>query len=270
MRSAVKDASNGARSFVARLTMAVALTAAALAVHAQTAPVHEGDIEPYLIDLGGGLRQIGVDPHGEAHIDALSGYKLFTADFGDFPRPYDTDDPGFDHESGAFLPGSILGFRGLGTLARWDANASAWLDEVPNGESIALRDVRGAVTVFATDGVRNAEGVIGQFSSSGNLHQHLVFGIAAASGLPATGAYLFTLQLWSRASSSSSDALYVDSAPFSILVNNGLSEEAFAAALAARTTPVPLPASLLLLLSGLAFPALRRRRNASPATPVLG
>lgn len=215
-----------------------------------------GDIEPYLIDLGGGGYQLGVDPEGHIPVAAGSGYKIYESGF---EGGLSTDEPGFISED-AFQPGSLLGFIGLGALSYW--NGSTWDAPVPAGATMTVEDVLGSTAVFSASGVVDPTGFIGQFNEEGHLHEHLPFGISAEA---APGAYSIVLQLFSQTSQSDSTPLYASSNPFMLIFNHGLSEELFEASVSALTTPVPLPAAAWLLLSGLIGMGVVTRRNGAPA-----
>lgn len=242
-----------------RIGTAAALLSLCLLPLAAFSQEHEehGDIEPYLIDLGDGSYQLGVDPEGHVPVAAGSGYKIYEADFD---GALTIDEPGFISE-GAFQPGSLLGFVGLATLSYW--NGSTWDAPVPAGATVTLEDVLGSMAVFSGSGVTSPAGYIGQFDDDGHLHEHLPFSISAEA---APGAYSIVLQLFSQTSPSDTTPLYASSNPFMLIFNHGLSEELFEASVSALTTPVPLPAAAWLLLSGLIGMGVITRRNGSPAS----
>jgi hypothetical protein len=56
-------------------------------------------------------------------------------------------------------------------LKFWDG--SAWTSDVPDGEQVKIDDALGNTTVFTPSGIANPSGVIGEFDSLGDLHEHL-------------------------------------------------------------------------------------------------
>jgi hypothetical protein len=220
---------------------ALALSAALCANPAWASGLHEGDI---LVSVSGGKLKTngGHDDLG----------KVFEGDFGDLAGGlYKTDDPGYDSEAGTFAQGTQLFYKALGKLSFW--NGSHWsAANVPAGVSVQIEGNLGELTSFTASGVTgDLSGLIGQAGAGGSVHEHLDMSVAGANRtLP--GAYMISLQLWS-----SSTALQA-SDPYHIVLNRGLSEDDFEAAVMA----VPEPSTYAMLLLGLAavgFSARRRR-----------
>lgn len=198
---------------------------------AVAADQHAGDIQPWLAN-------------GQIELNA----GLFEADFGDLSGgAYRTDDPGYDADTtlGAFGAGNWLWFQAIGSLKYWDG--FSWNSSVPNGEHIELEDALGNTTSISASGVSNPAGVIGEFDSAGDLHEHLDMTIRNASNSlgGSVGAYWITLQLFESAANSQT-ALAVSSS-YDIIFNRGLDIAAYENAVAAvNPAPVPLPAAAWL------------------------
>lgn len=240
------------RAIVRNLAVcAVVWTSIAFHLPAAANGLHQGDIFP---GLSGG-RIVLLNENTPAAWG--TGYKIFESDFGDFAGgPFKTDDPGFDHEDGAFAPFTQLWYRGIDKLGFW--NGSAW-GAGPVGTSVTIEDALGAKTFFSAAGITNADGAVGQFDSGGNIHQHLDFELVPGPTSP-TGAYLITLQLTSRTSTGGTPGPYLDSLPFHIVFNNGLGAEAFEASVMALT--VPEPGTYAMLIAGLLVVGAVARRRA--------
>lgn len=237
------------------LTCALALAAAPL-VPAEEIHLHEGDVLPLLpCAINKAECTIELDDLDDKPRDAATGYAIFEADFGDFPTLFSTDDPGFDHESGQFIPGSILGLSAVAGLQFW--NGSQWLSAPPAGETVTIKDALDELLVIGAGAPpAGSAALIGQVDAAGNLHEHI--GYAVTSGA-STGAYLITLQLVGFQDDLET-AIYGASVPFMILFNRGLAIDDFEAAVAARTAPIPLPAGVWLLGSALVALGATRRR----------
>lgn len=230
--------------------------------------IHAGDIAPCLITSSDPAfsQQIAVGGGGE-QIEAATGYKFWTGDFGDFTfGAYETHNPGFNTNAGSgFQGGSLLAFTGLETLSYWDG--TSWSSAVPGGVTVTVEDVLGVPTIFSATGVANPTGFVGQFAANGSEHDHLPFIVTTGA---AVGAYSITLQLFSQASTSDSTPLYAASDPFRLVFNRGLSAADFNAAIHSLTAPVPLPAAAWLLISGLmGMGVVVRRRDSVATTPAL-
>jgi hypothetical protein len=218
---------------------ALALSAALFAAPAWSQHLHEGDIEISVVN--GKLKTSG------GHTDTI-----FEGDFGDFAGgPYKTDDPGYDSEEGTFASGTIINYMALGTLKFW--NGSSWSASwVPTGVKVQLDGNQGEETFWEAGGPSGMlTGLIGQAGPGGNIHEHLDMSVVGTNRTE-VGAYMISLKL-----SSTSTALQ-SSDPYHIVLNRGLDEEAFEAAVMA----VPEPSTYAMLLLGLAavgYSAKRRR-----------
>lgn len=241
------------------------LAAAALTLAAQPAlaqHVHSGDVVVH-VDAGKLVIESGEPQAG-------TGYRIFEGAFTTLlsGNRWTTDDPGFDMEPGTLLPGEQLWVRGLDRLRTW--NGSSWAAASPGNTFIRLRDIVEELVVFRPAGVATTApgmtGLIEAADAGGIVHQHLNFFLLNAasdttnSGAPvANGAYLIQLQLFSTALEGGMPK-YLDSDPFYIAFNRGLSAEAFEDAVHALA--VPEPAAALMLLPGLALIAYRLRARA--------
>ena len=244
------------------IVMALFFTAGIFSVNAQAADdhLHAGDIE---IEVENG--QLGT--HGAAHTQPGTGYAIYEGDFGDLARgPYATRSPGFDSHEDTFDAGDIIGYKAIGTL--WSWSGTNWTNSVANGETVMLAGNLGESTFWGTSGVSgDTVGTLGQASSAGNIHEHLEFSIASATGTPTIGAYFITLQLLSADANSTFDGIvqnskYDISNPFIIAFNNGLSSANFEASVDALVTPVPEPSNVAFMLFGLGLLAWQVRRKA--------
>ncbi|ATG89383.1 PEP-CTERM sorting domain-containing protein [Methylomonas koyamae] len=224
-----------------------AVMAANLSVSAAEVHQHEGDIQPW-------------KANGQIELNAY----LFEADFGDLSGGlYSTDDPGYDADTdhGAFGAGNWLQFTGLGNLQFWDG--SSWGTPVA-GETVHIEDAVGNTTIFGGASITNPQGVIGEFDSAGDIHEHLDMEIrTAANALGGTvGAYWITLQLF-ESLPNSQDALAISST-YDIIFNRGLGHEDFETAVSTVTAPVPLPGAAWLFAPALvSLLGVGRRRSAA-------
>ncbi|MCB5185145.1 PEP-CTERM sorting domain-containing protein [Methylobacillus gramineus] len=223
--------------------------------------LHDGDIE---VEIEGG--KLGT--HGAGHTQVGSGYAIFESDFRDLAKgPYATNAPGFDSHNGVFEQNDIVGYQAIGSLWAW--NGSSWTSSLLNGETIKLGGNLGETTTWGATGVTgDVIGTLGQAGSAGNIHEHLTFTIAGASGLPSNGAYYITLQLISADLNSSFDGIvangkYASSDPFYLVFNNGLSASEFHASVHGLSdiAPVPEPSSYAMLMLGLGLIGWRLRKR---------
>jgi hypothetical protein len=216
-------------------------------------------------DLPAALGRLGL-PSGVLPRDRDSGEPIFAADFGDFPKPYDTANPGFHATDGALGAGELIRYRALGPLVYWDLAGKSWISP-PAGTRIRLFGGLDAKTVITSDysqcggllicipaekletvyeegsttffaeGVGGAESLlIDNANSQGAFHTHLDWFLENAGGAKGgpAGAYQVRLRL-------ESDRRPEASAPFLIVFNNGLSDPDFAEAIAARMAAAPAP-----------------------------
>lgn len=200
------------------------------------------------IDLGGALP-----------IDAQTGFKIYPGYFGDLEGgPYLTDDPGFQAFAGALSAGDLIHFRALGTLAWWNPVTGRW-GPAPAGVSVTLfggipNEVIVGYTenpsawrdeyVFHEAGTRfTAAGIEGPLTaliddarSNGAFHAHLDWKIQAAQGVPAVGAYLVTIEIWSPTLVGGRQK-YLPAEPVHVVFERGISESQMRQAIQARISP---------------------------------
>lgn len=210
---------------------------------------------------------------GEEHehgslIDAATGYRIVEGDFGDLAKgPFGTANPGFAADAGAFIGGTILGYRALGALEYW--NGSIWTLSTPGAEQVHIVDTFEQHSIYSPTGVSGAGiGLIGQTSANGSLHEHINFLVenTGGAGDPGIGAYLILLSILSVDASANPTTAYIESDPIYLLFNRGLSSVDFELAVDARVSEVPLPAAGPLMAGALAIgAALARRRRVAVA-----
>ncbi|WMJ09874.1 hypothetical protein [Nitrosomonas sp. sh817] len=179
---------------------------------------HAGDIQPWRVGA-------------EIFVNS----RLFEADFGDLSGgPFETDDPGVDVNitKGAFTSGNWLRFQPVGKLLYW--NGAQWSETIPNGERIDVTDALNRVISFSGSGVSETAGVIGEFGSGGDLHEHLSFKMLDAANTPngTAGAYRIQFKLF-ESKANNDTSVSVASAPIAIVFNRGLTNESFETAVAA-------------------------------------
>jgi hypothetical protein len=229
----------------------LALAAAPLAAQA-----HGSDIEVEIV-----ANQLTVE--GFSATAFGTGHKIFEGDFGDFALgPHKTDDPGFDSHDGTFAAGQQLWYRGSGVLKFW--NGATW-GAAPAGKTFKIEDAIGGETLFTLSGVANPLGAVGQANVNGVVHAHLDLSINNAGPNPTpAGAYLITLSLTSFESNSITPTGYLDSDPFHLVMNHGLSAANFENAVAALAVPEPEAYAMLLAGALLVGAAARRQRERDP------
>jgi hypothetical protein len=253
-----------------RSAVTAGLAAAALAwlpgAHAQHADiglsVEAGQIVAGLSDEA--------PPGAEVPIDRLTSRILFEGHLEDFipaAPPFvliGGDDPGFEAEAGTFTGNLALSFTEVTTLGSgllyWDPGTGLW-GAAPGNTTLHLSRSLGATvlfdTTFSAGGVSNDPNAqIGRTDPEGAIHSHVPYTLDNVAGdtfgeVP-VGAYLVSMYL--------SAAGYQSSDPFSVVLNAGLDDEVFEAALMARA--VPEPETYLLMFVGLAAVGwLARRRS---------
>lgn len=221
------------------LLAALALSATLSFAPAWADGLHEGDI---LISVANGkLKTSG------GHTDTI-----FEGDFGDVAGgPYKTDDPGYDSDAGTFVSGTVVNYMALGTLKFWNGSSwsAAW---VPADVQVRIDGNLGEATFWGASGVSgDLSGLIGEAGAGGSIHEHLDMSVVGTNKAT-VGAYMISLKL------SSPSTVLQASDPYHIVLNRGLDEEAFEAAVMA----VPEPSTYAMLLLGLAavgYSAKRRR-----------
>lgn len=232
---------------------AAVFTSAALLLSPPLSAQHAGDVQ---ITLHAGKITIG----GNAETQFGTGYKIFEGNFGDlFGGPHKTDDPGFEMEDGTFLAGQQLWYQASSVLKFW--NGSAW-GAPASGKTFTIEDAFGGQTFINGTGVTNPLGVLDAADAGGGIHTHIDFLISNAGPVPTpAGAYMVTLALTSRGVDGMSATGYLDSDPFLLVMNHGLSAASFESAVHALA--VPEPEAYAMLLAGLALvgAAARRRRE---------
>jgi hypothetical protein len=204
------------RGFICSFVSAVA---AAAAVHPAWAQ-HVGDIGLSVVE--------GRLVTGEISASGLGAERLvFTGQFGSTGSPHFTSDPGFDALPGTFAVGTRVGFRFTGPVLVW--NGSAFEPTSPAGPMSGER-VRGAfLTLNATSTDAPTPGFDLAVQSNGGWHRHLSWTLLPATGEvePQPGAYLVPLAMYST------DPAVGESAPFAIVMGDGVPDEVLAEAAAA-------------------------------------
>lgn len=190
----------------------LALSVALVTFSAHAAEEHAGDVQPWKTGSLLNLNQY-----------------IFEADFGDLAGGlFATDDPGYDVDTtqGALTVGHWLRFKPVGTLKYW--NGSAWINSVPNGERIEIKDALDNTITYTASGVSGGLGVIGAADKEGGVHEHIDMSIKDASGTLGgkVGAYLIELNVFESAPNSEAPTAS-SVAPIKIAFNRGLQHEVF-------------------------------------------
>lgn len=216
-------------------------------------------------DLPGALKKLNL-PRGKLPVDGESGSPIFVADFGDFPKPFDTANPGFNAPDGALIPNELVAYKALGSLRYWNPDQKQW-NAADNDVRIRLfggltsnqvvtnpgqcggllicvpqdTGLEEGSTVFSASGIEGPETLlINNVSARGGFHDHLDWFLERRNGTKGgpAGAYLVQMRIVSDKRSQGSD-------PILIAFNSGLSDDAFVEAVAARMAvpaqPTPTP-----------------------------
>lgn len=189
---------------------------------------------------------------GKIVVEFGSEGRVFEGDFLDFEGGLlSTSDPGFGSEVDeglGIVPFDIVSIEALGPLVFHDGTGF--------GPTSAVLTIDGPVGGPLTVGSGTAGGIraVGQADAAGDFHGHLDYTISAGA---TTGAYGVSLRLLTdQAGIEASDSFF-------IVLNNGLDEEIFEAAVgdfAIRAVPEPVTWALAGAL-GLMMLGLRRRQH---------
>jgi len=144
--------------------------------------------------------------------------------FGEQGIPAFTSDPGYNAPSGAFSPGSRIGFNLREALARWDDDAGAFVPLAGDGGDERLQV--SFFTASATSGDGFVPGFDLQVQPDGGHHVHLGMALLPPDGqsAPAPGVYLMELELYST------DPDLATSAPYWFVFDHEADPVAFDAA----------------------------------------
>ncbi len=113
---------------------------------------------------------------------------VFPGVFGELPNW--TNDPGFDSESGAFPPGTQIGFDAMRAVRVWDGCAFRMIPE----ERLVFRKGPFTATTPTMDVVTPGF-VLGEANVGGVFHHHMSYELLAPA---AAGIYLVELTMWSQ------------------------------------------------------------------------
>lgn len=232
------------------LVAAGTLVLAAWAAGVQAQHIHDGDIE-----IGAADGKIVL--LGAAHAEFGTGRAIYE---GEWPnsslislKRYAVDEPGFDSEPGTFVAGTEFSLSGWGSLAFWDGDS--WENAIPGNATVTVGKFFDTF-VFSGSGVVPIEGFfLGEAGANGEVHEHVNFILQAfpANTEPTAGAYRIGLQI-SSPTLQASDGFY-------LVMNRGLSAEAFEESIHAMAVPEPETYALMLAGLGLIGWVARRRHG---------
>lgn len=280
-----------------RLLAALAIFLVALAGSVPARAQFHSDIEIYITGgpVAGSRLQVRffgdrtLLVNGQQAFDHQTGYGLWPANFRDIAGgPFGTDDPGFQAFRGTFLADEQLFYRPLGTAQYWNPATRVW-GAAPAGSAIRVEgtvpdevaidaivfEIPQAIALYnelTTPTYITGGGIIGPQRKmidvarpDGSFHTHLNWFLETPSGVRGgpDGAYMVTLQIIDPTGK------YVDSQPFNVLFNSGLTAADYTSAYLARIeapsgplSPAPEPHTVAMLVAGLAMVMLRRRMTA--------
>jgi len=228
------------RKFIAPVALVLSLG------QAQAQPqLHEGDVEMSIVNS-----QIVLNGHAATQFG--TGFKIFEGDFGDLAGgPFRTDDPGYDSETGTFVPGTFITYNTVGSLRFW--NGGTW--GLAGAERVRLDGNLGEESFYSGTGTSgDLTGLVGVAGNSGVIHEHLDMVVSrVGGGIPAIGSYMFQLYLGGTNLTASDTFLMV--------LNRGLSEQSFEQSVQALAVPEPGTWLMWLAGVGLVGAIAARRRN---------
>lgn len=181
-------------------------------------------------------------------------------EFGEDPNPPNVaDEPGFEVDDGNMIPGATLGFNAVDVLGKnlwyWDGTDPANVDfqDSPHDLMIEHPVINSSATLSSSDSGGLAGFLIGVADSLGGVHQDLEFVLDRE--MPASGVYLFGLELTSDS--------YASSDPVYLVMASGVDESIHEAAVewANMTFNIPEPVGAIWLGMGLILCILRFRQT---------
>jgi hypothetical protein len=185
-------------------TLTHALAVACTATSCLAGAVHNADFIPAVQD--GKIVVGAVDPDTD---EVVYPSQIKSAIFGTEGFPNFTNNPGFNSELGALVPGMTIGFSILSAPRVWDETNENF--ETIASEQLIVRAAAQNIVAPSTDIV--VPGIVfGQASldAAASFHHHMQF--LLEGGLPPAidGVWLLELELWSEnASIEASDPIYV-------------------------------------------------------------